>query len=409
MLPAPSSAFKRPQSPVSPTTTDTMPDEHEEEWESVHGEQPRHKKGFLGFGSRSRDEASDVDEVCDYEQKYAPDEEHKEMSPNARVWKVYLDECRKFDTRRFEEWRDGLDVLVVFSGLFSIVVAIFCSQAFQRLRPDHHSMTSALLAEMVEIERAIADGTPVEEIAHTITDFTPKTSDLWVNGLCFSSLGVSIFIAVVAMLAKQWLRQYMAIPSGDARDCVRIRHFRYKALEKWRVPEIIAFLPVLMHVSLGLFLAGLVIFLFMFDDTMAIAFATMMSALFVGYTFSTLLPLFYPECPYKTTLSLYSFGTFSAFRRFIFKKGRPFQAVKLPEEDDDDSSTYSSTRTLTDTERAKIDGKGEQIDIQALSWLRDTTSDEAVQNNAARMVNALRDEIVAKAQPEAGSSNLVDL
>ncbi|KAF9020724.1 hypothetical protein BDZ89DRAFT_1138474 [Hymenopellis radicata] len=114
-----------------------------------------------------------VDELCDYEQKYAPDEEHKEMSPNARVWKVYLDECRKFDTRRFEEWRDGLDVFVVF--------------AFQRLRPDHHSMTSALLAEMVEIERAIADGTPVEEIAHTITDFTPKTSDLWVNGLCFSS------------------------------------------------------------------------------------------------------------------------------------------------------------------------------------------------------------------------------
>ncbi|KAF8897019.1 hypothetical protein CPB85DRAFT_1479012 [Mucidula mucida] len=134
------------------------------------------------------------------------------MSPNARVWKVYLDECRKFDVCRFEEWRDGLDVLVVFSGLFSIVVAIFCSQTFQRLRPDHNSMTSALLAEMVEIERAIADGTPVEEIAHTITDFAPKTSDLWVNGLCFSSLGVSIFIAVVAMLAKQWLRQYMAIP-----------------------------------------------------------------------------------------------------------------------------------------------------------------------------------------------------
>ncbi len=271
-------------------------------------------------------------------------------------------------------------------------------------------MTSALLAEMVEIERAIADGTPVEEIAHTITDFAPKTSDLWVNGLCFSSLGVSIFIAVVAMLAKQWLRQYMAIPSGDARDCVRIRHFRYKALEKWRVPEIIAFLPVLMHVSLGLFLVGLIIFLFMFDDTMAIAFATMGSALFVGYTFSTLLPLFYAECPYKTTLSLYSFGTFSAFRRFMFKKGKPFQAVKLPEKDDDDSSTtYSSSRNLSDTERANIDGNGDQIDVQALSWLRDTTSDEAVQKNAARMVAALRDESVAKAQPEAGSSNLVDL
>ena len=33
--------------------------------------------------------------------------------PSARVWKVYNDEMDKLDNDRVEDWRDGLDALLV--------------------------------------------------------------------------------------------------------------------------------------------------------------------------------------------------------------------------------------------------------------------------------------------------------
>lgn len=50
----------------------------------------------------------------DYEQKYPSDERYKEMSEKSRVWKTYMDESTKFDLDMVENWRDGLDMLLVF-------------------------------------------------------------------------------------------------------------------------------------------------------------------------------------------------------------------------------------------------------------------------------------------------------
>ncbi|KAF8887409.1 hypothetical protein CPB85DRAFT_1441716 [Mucidula mucida] len=62
----------------------------------------------------------------DYEQKFPEDEKFKEMGPMARVWKTFLEEYSKFDSDMVEDWRDALDVLLVFAGLFSAVVSTFC-------------------------------------------------------------------------------------------------------------------------------------------------------------------------------------------------------------------------------------------------------------------------------------------
>jgi hypothetical protein len=70
-------------------------------------------------------------------------------------------------------------------------------------------------------------------------------------------------------------------------------------LEAWRVPEIINALPLLLHVALLLFFAGLVVLLWSID--LAISLATWIIVAF-AYTFyfaSIAVPLFYPECPYQ--------------------------------------------------------------------------------------------------------------
>ena len=41
------------------------------------------------------------------------------MGPMARIWKVFLDECGSFDVEMIDDWRDALDVLLVFVSLTS--------------------------------------------------------------------------------------------------------------------------------------------------------------------------------------------------------------------------------------------------------------------------------------------------
>lgn len=53
-------------------------------------------------------------DMFDHERKYAEDEKFQEMGPMARVWKVLLEEYAKLDGDKVEDWRDGLDVLLVF-------------------------------------------------------------------------------------------------------------------------------------------------------------------------------------------------------------------------------------------------------------------------------------------------------
>ncbi|KAK0216185.1 hypothetical protein IW262DRAFT_1253105, partial [Armillaria fumosa] len=201
----------------------------------------------------------------DYEQKYSEDARGEEMGLFARIWKTYLDECAIFDAEMVEDWRDGLDVLLIFAGLFSAVVSTFVVQASQNLRPDFGEVSAFLLFELVNIQRAMANGTSVDLVPPSsltpYTPFHPNKLDSWVNGLWFASLSISLSTALVAALAKQWIHQYVSVPSGTPRDRVRVRHVRYMNLQVWHIPMVIGLLPVLMHTALGLFLLGLVIFL----------------------------------------------------------------------------------------------------------------------------------------------------
>lgn len=72
------------------------------------------------------------------------------------------------------------------------------------------------------------------------------------------------------MLIKQWVQAYSAPTfQGSPKAQAEIRHFRYYGIEKWHVPLIIDLLPTLLHLSLFLFFAGLVVFLFTLDQTIA--------------------------------------------------------------------------------------------------------------------------------------------
>lgn len=119
-------------------------------------------KRFLGLGrERSRRRSYQEQPAAnpfDYEKKYPEDAYGKEFDDDARVWKVYMDEAELFDVELTDGWKDTVDVLLVFAGLFSAVVATLLGISIQVLQPDYAQITVAILLELVAVQRALASG-----------------------------------------------------------------------------------------------------------------------------------------------------------------------------------------------------------------------------------------------------------
>lgn len=170
-------------------------------------------------------------------------------------------------------------------------------QTSQLLSPDNSALSTAYyLARLV----ALQEGGKLPSVEST---FHASTTDLWVNGLWFTSLTLSLAIALFAVLAKQWLRQYMSIVTGTPRERAFIRQFRYDGLKKWHVPTIVGIIPVVLHLSVIMFLVGLAVFLAPLSCVMAYTVSGMTTVIVLLYLVSTVLPLFAPECPYRTTFT----------------------------------------------------------------------------------------------------------
>ncbi len=155
--------------------------------------------------------------------------------------------------------------------------------------------------------------------------FIPRHLILFVNGLWFTSLSLSLTTALFAVITKQWIHRYMSVPSGTPRDRCRVRQFRYMGLQQWRVGFIIGLLPVLMSASLCIFLVGLVVFLVPLQVSIASVVGSITSISFAAYFITNLLPIIYPSCPYKTPLSQYIFLLYTCITHngFLTSNYRP--------------------------------------------------------------------------------------
>ncbi|KAJ3724327.1 hypothetical protein C8R42DRAFT_552349, partial [Lentinula raphanica] len=200
----------------------------------------------------------------DYEEKYAPDPLGEETEKSARVWKVYLDEVKRYDGQMRTDFENTIDTLLVFAALFSAVVTSFVIATISALQPDYAQIMAVLLNEQVDLLRASGNLTEIKSIPKSQVDLqnaSPGTDDLWINGLFFASLSLSLATALLSVLVKQWLQAYFDIASENAREKAMIRQLRYIGLIKWKVPEIIGILPLVLHISLGLFLAGFALYI----------------------------------------------------------------------------------------------------------------------------------------------------
>ncbi|KAL0573623.1 hypothetical protein V5O48_008335 [Marasmius crinis-equi] len=142
-------------------------------------------------------------------------------------WEKLTRTIGAYDNEMVDGWKDEIDTLLVYAGLFSAVVTSF---TVEFLKPDGDSDNSG----------------------------SRPTSDIRISTFWIMSLILSLTASLFGLLCKQWFRQHQRhTPTRSAREAFTLRWLRNESLKQWGVPTIIASLPLLLELAVLLFFAGL--------------------------------------------------------------------------------------------------------------------------------------------------------
>ncbi|KAF9002365.1 armadillo-type protein [Cyathus striatus] len=219
---------------------------------------------FISFFNRYKASQEDNDMQQISEQKF---------KANAKIWGLYLKDADEAANERVESWKTRLDSLLIFTGLFAGVVSSFVTT----INSSGDSQQS---------------GTPP----------SPSAGDLWIKGLWATSLLVTLFSAVMGVLAKAWIVKFIpVITRREATDAVHRRNLDRMA-KRWRLEQVIKVIPLLIQIAAFLFGAGFVVQSFADNRRIGVLTVVLAGVGLVVYLVATVLPLLFSS-PFDTPLS----------------------------------------------------------------------------------------------------------
>ena len=196
--------------------------------------------------------------------------------------------------------------------MFSATVAAFLVGTYQTLQPSAQDTSAFYLATITQILAASVGNASQTTIPISLppvppnpSAFSPPRSAIWYNSLWFCSLVISLTCALLATSLQQWARRYLRVtqPRYSPHKRARIRAFFAEGIEKLHLPWAVEALPALLHVSVFLFFAGLVVFLSTIHHTVFSAVLCCMAVCIGLYLCITLFPIFRHDSPYYTPLT----------------------------------------------------------------------------------------------------------
>ncbi|KAH8977136.1 hypothetical protein EDB92DRAFT_1958744 [Lactarius akahatsu] len=223
---------------------------------------------------------------------------------SGKLWSIYLTEADERDREITELWRGEADSILVFTGLFSGVIATFLAISYSNLLPSSAETTNFYLAIIIEQLASNSSVNGVIPVPSPLA-FTPSASAIRVNVIWFLSLVLSITSAVNATLFQQWARRYLELTRRRIapHKRARTRAYMYNGIASFKMSRAVKAMPILLHLSIFLFFVGLIDFLWntnstvgswIFGSTMVFTFA---------YLALTVLPNLCLNCPYSTPVS----------------------------------------------------------------------------------------------------------
>jgi hypothetical protein len=171
--------------------------------------------------------------------------------------------------------------------------------------PNSGNQTVALLTQLVNI----SSGAP---LVVQNTPFKAPASIVRVNMMWFLSLILSLCCALLTTSMQQSARVYLdyAQHRDAPRKQARIREYMFEGVEEFRLSQAVGTMPFLLHLSVFLFFAGLIDFLLPINTVVAFSALGLIAFCASIYAILTLLPIFHPNCPYRTPLSGFTYFSY---------------------------------------------------------------------------------------------------
>ena len=186
--------------------------------------------------------------------------------------------------------------------MFSAIAATFIIDAQGRLQPNPANFGHALL-------KIIGDASLGKMPIVTDGVFPqwngPDPSIVRVHCILYSSLGASLFAALMAVLGKQWLSRYAwADMRGSIVDRSRRRQRKMKGMDSWHFNLVMESLPLMLQIALLLFGYALSNYLLFINKAVAsVVMGFVAFGLLVYFLIAFAATLSY-NCPFQTPPSL---------------------------------------------------------------------------------------------------------
>ena len=314
---------------------------------------------------------------------------------------MYLEMATEEDKKMVENWKADADGILIFvrfyplilcftptqwpqTGLFSAAVASLISVSIQGLQMNPQDTSNFYLSN---IYQTLADPNQSNTSISPPSPppFSPPNHAVWVNALWFLSLVISLTCALLATLLQQWARRYLKITQSrySPHKRARIRAFFAEGVEKCLLPWAVDTLPTLLHISLFLFFAGLVVFLCSVHLTifkLVLSWVGLCTAL---YGCITCMPIFRHDSPYYTPLSSPAWHIVAGILFSVYRFLRWFnQSVRfrlhayLRYLDLENSYRKSLVRGMQKTAEETALDLPSEIDIRAFIWTFDCLDED---------------------------------
>ncbi|KAF8188630.1 hypothetical protein BJ912DRAFT_389975 [Pholiota molesta] len=249
-------------------------------------------------------------------------------------WTTVLTPELEADTVRCTAWKEEVQNLLIFAGLFSAVVTTFVIESYTFLQPDPNAAIVGLLFQIANGLNATSSLPPSVNPEFILAPFTQTASAIRINVFWFISLILSLTTVLAGTIALQWLREHQSYVGYSGKEKLAILHMRKAAAEAWYLPQVFAALPLLLQAALVLFLAGLIDFSRPLGLALTIPISVVIGLVLLFLTATTILPSLqglcfffglYPQetlptpCPYKSPQSDAFRSMYGVFLRAIFR------------------------------------------------------------------------------------------
>ncbi|KAJ2932694.1 hypothetical protein H1R20_g4385, partial [Candolleomyces eurysporus] len=281
-----------------------------------------------------------------------------EFRPEAKIWDLYMDDAEREAKDRVDLWKTGLDSLLIFAGLFAGIVSSFVIDSRNELLEESEQNL------LSDIRDALRGGSIMQIVQ------IPVSAE-WINGLWLLSLYITLFSAIMGVLAKDWLAKF--VPANTRREAADAFH-RYKLdmqAEVWYLEKVITLIPFLVQIAAFLFFLGLVI-QSMGDNRnlghMLLAFC--ISGLVVYFTM-TFLPLLIPSSPFKTPLSDLLLWLKGVLLSFYDEEGFPGTEFQMKTDINDGLADILYTKLIQSPKPYYVDEAAAEISLPSFrkKWI----------------------------------------